>query len=127
MAYETSPTIAFPLTDDPRAQRTFRGALTPRDAARSRLLLLFTTRVGEVWYNPLFGSSLREHLFNPSDQATVEQIEIVLRAEVTRWLPGLKIQRVDANQASPNRIDLRITFLLAGDPEPAELQFAVTA
>jgi phage baseplate assembly protein W len=79
----------------------FNSTYTTQDALKSNLVNHFLTEKGERFLNPNLGAGLRRLLF---DQMTVDkrdEIEAVVRTEISTWFPNLVVNTTQV-VASPD-------------------------
>jgi phage baseplate assembly protein W len=79
----------------------FNSTYSTQDALKSNLVNHFLTEKGERFLNPNLGAGLRRLLF---DQITVDkqdEIEGVVRTEISTWFPNLQVNDVKV-AASPD-------------------------
>lgn len=69
---------------------------------------LLLTRKGERPFQPDFGSSLFDLLFE--NQISTEQLEISIRQDVGRWLPNISLDKIDI---FPYEHELKIELLVS--------------
>jgi len=89
--------VSLPFT----STSVFNSTYTTQDALKSNLVNHFLTEKGERFLNPNLGAGLRALLF---DQITVDkkdQIEGVIRTEISTWFPNLQVNDVKI-AASPD-------------------------
>lgn len=108
--------IKFPLEDDSENGFLFKGTKTTANAVKSDLILLLTTKKGERWYNPDYGTNLITYLFEPNDTITHDDIINDLKQAVSNYLSFIKINNVnfiDSTQDSSvneNEININIKY-----------------
>jgi phage baseplate assembly protein W len=79
----------------------FTPTYTTQDALKSNLINHFLTEKGERFLNPNLGAGLRRLLF---DQITVDkqdEVEAVVRTEISTWFPNLQVNDIKV-AASPD-------------------------
>jgi phage baseplate assembly protein W len=72
----------------------FNSTYSTKDALKANLVNHFLTEKGERFLNPNLGAGLRKLLF---DQITVDkedEIEGVIRTEISTWFPNLQVSSV---------------------------------
>lgn len=72
----------------------FTPTYTTQDALKSNLINHFLTEKGERFLNPNLGAGLRRLLF---DQITVDkqdEVEAVVRTEISTWFPNLQVNDI---------------------------------
>lgn len=77
--------------------RLFDLSYSTRDQAISNLKNLILTRRGERLYQPLFGTTLYDYLFEQNDELIVVGIRDSIIEAVSFWLPYITINRLDVN------------------------------
>lgn len=107
--------IAFPLVDDTDNNALFKTNKTTKDAIKSNLLLLLMTAKGERWFNPEYGTNLRQFLFEPNDDTNATDIKESLSADVATFIPNLTISAIDIIENTDTAVNLLISFIYAED------------
>ena len=85
------------------------------------------TSPGEKFFNPEFGSSISEILFENVDEITAVSIEDEIRSSLKNYEPRVELinVNVDAN-VDENQFDVLITYRIVGvDIPPSQLEFAL--
>lgn len=67
---------------------------TTKDAIKSSLMHLITTRKGERYYLPDFGTDLMRFIFEPNDGITEAAIIEDIKTTVSLYIPKLKVNSV---------------------------------
>jgi len=86
------------------------------DRINQSIFIILSTPLGEVWFNPNFGSRLHEYVFHPIDA----KLEASLRQEILRALsenePRITIIDIsfDRSQIDQNILNVNITYALNG-------------
>lgn len=75
----------------------FHQSFTNRDQVLSNLKNLLLTNIGERFFQPEFGTSIRKILFEniTNDSLFKDAIKGDISSAIKRWLPYLSIQRLD--------------------------------
>ena len=81
-------------------QNGYMTVLADKRLVADDLKQIMLTNPGERVFDPLFGVGLERFLFEPNNLATKEQIESIIRDQVSKYLPivtivSLKIQQID--------------------------------
>jgi phage baseplate assembly protein W len=85
-----------------------------RDAIKNNLTNFFSTNPGERVFNPFFGSSIRQILFENQDFITDELIKTVINDEINRYFNYVNlIQVLVDNQPEYNTLTITITYQVA--------------
>ena len=82
---------------------------TTKDAIKSNLLNFLLTGKRERILNPSFGSGLREVLFQPLSQDTIDQVEELIAGGVESFFPQVIINNLDV-QVEQETSTLSITL-----------------
>ena len=115
--------IKFPLEDDTEKNNLFVLNAVTKDALTSDLLLLLLTEKGQRFYEPEFGTNLRQYIFEPKDNLTINEIEEELRETVRTFIPQLNIKSVqffdsiddDGSTVGENELRVLIEFIYTED------------
>jgi phage baseplate assembly protein W len=111
MAKNKTISIKFPFQDDDINGRLYKMNTTTLDDVRSSLYFFLTTKKGERWYDPNFGSRIHEFIFEKNDAITANDIEISIREDIQTYFRNLEILDIDINQSEEtNKISINISF-----------------
>lgn len=73
---------------------------TKDEEIRTNLIHLLLTRKGSRYFLPDFGTRLYEYIFEPLDGPTFSEIEAEIRQSAEKYIPGVKITKIDVYDAS---------------------------
>lgn len=103
--------INFPFKDDENG-KYFKMNTTSLDDIRSSLYFFVTTKKGERWYDPEFGTRLYEFLFEKNDEITALEIKKSLKEDIEKYFKNLSIQEITIDQSeNTNTLSINISFL----------------
>jgi len=90
---------------------------TDNDAIKSDLLHLITTRKGERYYLPNFGTDLMKFLFEPNDGITESGIITEIKTVISSYIPNLQVDSVviDNEVESPYTAKVRVEYTITDD------------
>lgn len=91
--------IAFPFQDSMKGNY-LKLTETANDEIRTDLIHLLLTRKGTRYFLPNFGTRLYEHIFEPMDSPTFNNIESDIVDACERYMPNLKITNISIKAAS---------------------------
>jgi phage baseplate assembly protein W len=107
----------------------FNQSFQTRDQVKSNIKNLLLTKKGERILQPEFGSGLQELLFDFNDDNLETKIEETITQALELWLPYVTTNNIDIEQTNElkdrNRVNVSITFAIAGTPELNEVTFTV--
>ena len=85
------------------------------------------TTPGEKFFDPDFGSSVSEILFENVDEITAISIEDEIKSSLKNYEPRVELINVTVNpNFDENQFDVRITYRIVGiDIPPSQLEFAL--
>jgi phage baseplate assembly protein W len=96
---------------------------------KSNIKNLLLTQKGERILQPEFGSGLHEILFDFNDDDIEGKIENAINEAFELWLPYIVVDSIDIEQTDElkdkNRVNVSITFAVAGNPQLNEVTFTV--
>lgn len=104
--------IAFPFKDDTVSGKLLKMNTTSLDDIRSSLYFFVTTKKGERWYDPDFGTRLYEFLFEKNDAIVASEIKASLKKDIEKYFKNLLIEDITIDQSdNTNTLNLNIDFL----------------
>jgi phage baseplate assembly protein W len=104
--------ITFPFKDDTVSGKLFKMNTTSLDDIRSSLYFFVTTRKGERWYDPDFGTRLYEFLFEKNDAIVASEIKASLKKDIEKYFKNLLIEDIQIDQSeNTNTLSINIDFL----------------
>ena len=88
---------------------------------------IVSTTPGEKFFDPDFGSSIGEILFENVDEITAVSIEDEIRSSLKNYEPRVELINVNVNpNFDANQFDVIISYRIVGiDIPPSELEFAL--
>ena len=94
--------------------------------ARSIRNLVFTGR-GDVPFNPVLGSRVRDLLFEPMDSITSIALKEEIEDTIKNFEPRVKLEEVQVNpDFDENQYDIIIKYIIIGiDVDPQQLSFTL--
>ena len=112
MAINKTISVGFPFQDDPINGKLFKMNVTTTTDVRSSLFFFISTRKGERWYDPNFGSRLHEFLFEKNDTIVASQIKESLKTDIERYFKNLTIEDIQIDQSeNVNSLTIFISFI----------------
>ena len=104
--------VNFPFKDDEINGKFFKMNTTTVDDIRSSLYFFISTRKGERWYDPNFGTRLYEFLFEKNDSIVASEIKESLKTDIQEYFNNVTIQDIQIDQSeSTNNITINISFI----------------
>ena len=102
-------------------------ALKNENAIARAVRNIVLTTPGEKFFDPDFGSSVSEILFENVDEITAISIEDEIKSSLKNYEPRVELINVTVNpNFDENQFDVRITYRIVGiDIPPSELEFAL--
>ena len=102
-------------------------ALKNENAIARAVRNIVLTTPGEKFFNPDFGSSIGEILFENVDEITAVSIEDEIRSSLKNYEP--RVELIDVNvdpNFDENQFDVTISYRIVGiDIPPSQLEFAL--
>jgi phage baseplate assembly protein W len=112
MANNRTLSITFPFRDDETNGKLLRMNTTSIEDIRSSLYFFVTTKKGERWYDPDFGTKLYEFLFEKNDQIVASEIKASLKKDIEKYFKNLLIEDITIDQSeNTNTLNINIDFL----------------
>ena len=87
----------------------FESTYQTKDAIKTNLINYLLTGQGERYFNPTFGTPLRNLLFDNITQDKLQEIKDIVRQGVGIYFPRVKITRIEV-QANPDRNTTTLFF-----------------
>jgi phage baseplate assembly protein W len=85
---------------------------TTFDDIRSSLYFFISTKKGERWYDPDFGTRLHEFIFEKNDGITAREIRDSIKTDVEKYFNNVTIEEIAIDQSeSTNRLTINISFI----------------
>jgi phage baseplate assembly protein W len=104
--------ITFPFKDDTVSGKLLKMNTTSLDDIRSSLYFFVTTKKGERWYDPDFGTKLYEFLFEKNDSIVASEIKASLKIDIEKYFKNLLIEDITIDQSeNTNTLSINIDFL----------------
>ena len=102
-------------------------ALKNENAIARAVRNIVSTSPGEKFFDPDFGSSVSEILFENVDDITAVSIQDEIRNCLNNYEPRVDLVNVDVNpNFDENQFDVKITYKIVGiDIPPSQLEFAL--
>ena len=102
-------------------------ALKNENAIARAVRNIVSTTPGEKFFDPDFGSSVSEILFENVDDITAVSIEDEIKSSLKNYEPRVELINVTVDpNFDENQFDVRITYRIVGiDIPPSELEFAL--
>ena len=109
--------LSLPLQSDDN--NNFAMTKNSFQQAEHNLKNLLLTSLRERPLNPMFGSRLKELVFEQIDEDLPEKIEGEVRKSVSLWLPYINISEVVTltQDGDMNKVVVRISFTTSLDPD----------
>ena len=102
-------------------------ALKNENAIARAVRNIVLTTPGEKFFDPDFGSSVSEILFENVDDITAVSIDDEIKSSLKNYEPRVELINVTVDpNFDANQFDVRITYRIVGiDIPPSELEFAL--
>lgn len=95
------------------------------DNVRQSIFIILGTAPGERVFRRYFGCRIHELMFAPNNTATCARAQVYCEDAITLFEP--RVARVKAvarpNSDEPNRIDIRVEYIIAGQNRPRNLVY----
>ena len=120
MAYEAKrinpldlqPRKAVGLNLPFNSKEVFTSNFQTKDAIKTNLINYFLTNRGERYLNPLFGSTIREMLFENINSDSIDRIDGIVRNAIEIYFPRVVIKEV---KTVPKHDENLVQFYLSYD------------
>lgn len=90
------------------------------NSVKSAVFYLLSTRIGERFFRPDFGSLLYTLIFEIADETTIHLAEVYAEDSIKSWIPRIKRVSIKGyiSDEQENRIDLYIECVTIDNPVP---------
>ena len=106
-------TISFPLKDDDKGFFLSTDKVTTK-AISSQIFFLLTTRKGERFYYPDYGTDLLKFLFEPNDSILEFDIQQDIKNAISKFIPNVEIDKIHFIKEEENSnlviVDIAFTY-----------------
>ena len=106
--------------------KPFNSTYTTKDQIKSNLINLLLTSRGERIMNPLFGTGLREFLFEGITDLNLENLRLDLINSINLFIPEISVTDININSNyDSNSIELNLSYVLniSNTPDQVTVQF----
>jgi phage baseplate assembly protein W len=106
--------------------RPFNSTYTTKDQIKSNLINLLLTTRGERIMNPLFGTGLRNFLFEGITENNIENLKQDLNSSIEIFIPGITVSSLDIIPNSDfNTVALYVNYIvnISQSPDQVTVQF----
>lgn len=89
-------------------------------SVKAGVFYLLSTKIGERFFRPEFGSLLPTLVFEPLDSTTIQLAEVYAEEAIRNWIPRIKHVTVRGviNRDQENRLDLYVECRVIDRPVP---------
>jgi phage baseplate assembly protein W len=111
MAENRTLSIQFPFQDNEIDGKLYKMNTTSIDDVRSSLYFFLTTKKGDRWYNPNFGSRLHEFLFEKNDEIVASELTQIIKDDIEVFFKNIIVDNIEINQTEKtNNLEIILTF-----------------
>ena len=106
--------------------KPFNSTYSTKDQIKSNLINLILTTRGERVMNPLFGTGLRDFLFEGITTSNLENLKIDLLNSINIFIPEISVTDLDIiSNPDSNSIELNLSYVLniSNTPDQITVQF----
>ena len=92
---------------------------------RQSIFIILGTAPGERLHRPDFGCRIHDLMFAPNNDITAARAEVYCEEAIYKYEPRIEhvTCRAGANPDQPNRLDIRIEYVIAGKNDKRNLVF----
>src|SRR4051812_45494171 len=92
---------------------------------RQSIFVILGTAPGERLYREDFGCQIHDLMFAPNNDVTSARAEIYCEEAIYKYEPRIEelVCKASANPSEPNRLDIRIEYVIAGQNNKRNLVF----
>jgi phage baseplate assembly protein W len=92
--------VAIPFS----GKAVFNSTYETKEAIKSNLINYLLTGKGERYFNPSFGSGLRNELFNNINRENLSTLEFKVKLDLENYFPTLEVLDLSVNAEPDNNI-----------------------
>tara|TARA_Y100001972_G_C7611657_1_gene306638 strand:+ start:650 stop:1060 length:411 start_codon:yes stop_codon:yes gene_type:complete len=119
---DLQPRVAVGVDLPFSGRAVFNSTFQTVDAIKANLINYLLTGRGERYFNPSFGSGLRNLLFENIGKETLVNVEIAVKEALKNYFPQLNILNLSLeDRTDENIIQLKLNFSIAGTKIEDEL------
>ena len=119
---DLQPRVAVGIDIPFSGKGVFNSTFQTVDAVKANLINYLLTGRGERYFNPSFGSGLRNLLFNNIGKETLVNVEIAIKEGLKNYFPQLNVLNLQLiDKTEENTIQLILNFAIAGTKISDEL------
>ena len=112
MANNKTISIVFPFQDDEVDGKLLKMSTTTTEDIRSSLYFFLSTKKGERWYDPNFGSRIHEFIFEKNDNIVASEIQQSIKNDIEEYFKNLTIEDIQIDQSqNVNSLTIFISFI----------------
>lgn len=102
--------ILFPIKDTDSGD-VFQGTTNTSVAVRSNLIALLTLKRGQRPMQSRMFSPIFDHIFEPLDEITQNELETEIKQKVNEFIPEVDIKKISyTNDLENNLLNIKITY-----------------
>lgn len=102
--------ILFPIKDTDSGD-VFQGTTNTSAAVRSNLIALLTLKRGQRPMQSRMFSPIFDHIFEPLDEITQNELETEIKQKVNEFIPEVDIKKISyTNDLENNLLNIKITY-----------------
>ena len=119
---DLQPRVAVGVDIPFSGKGVFNSTFQTVDAVKANLINYLLTGRGERYFNPSFGSGLRNLLFSNIGKETLVNVEIAIKEGLKNYFPQLNILNLQLiDKTEENTVQLILNFAIAGTKIKDEL------
>lgn len=122
---DSLPDVAVGVSLPFNGLAVFNQTFITRDQVKTNLINFFLTNKGERYMNPGFGGGLRKILFESISNNTLDNIEAILKEQLSKVFPTINIDSLQINSLpDENLINVYIAYNVLNQPlDEIEINF----
>ena len=101
---DTQPRKAVGVAIPFSGKAVFNSTYETKEAIKSNLINYLLTGKGERYFNPSFGSGLRNELFNNINRENLSTLEFKVKLDLENYFPTLEVLDLSVNAEPDNNI-----------------------
>lgn len=108
---DTLPDVAVGVSLPFNGKAVFNQTYITKDQIKTNLINFFLTNKGERYFNPTFGSGLKNIIFESISTDSLDNLENIISQELSLYFPTVKVENLEVNSLhNENAISIVLSY-----------------